>query len=491
MLGLILALLGPVVGDGPLRRDVARFNAMENETVVNEVPNAAAADWLAPRVPDFACPDPAIEEMYYFRWWALRKQLKRMPDGQEVFTEFITKPPVSSAVGHHVMEGRWWRDDTLAAKDLNYWLRGDGVPKAHTYSSWIAWAVEQRYRVDLDQDYAAGLVDALVSDDEQWVKEKRRPDGQFWQYDVRDAMEESISGGRHVQNVRPTIDSYQFGNAAAIARLAKLAGRKELAERYAREAEVRRANALKLWNPQDGFFEVAEEPSGDFAGVREELGFIPWYFELPPAGHGYEVAWNQAVDPAGFKAPFGLTTAERRSPKFRTHGVGNCEWDGSVWPFATSQTLTGWANVLRDYPGAPVTKAEYFEAFQTYVKAQHRKGIPYIGEYLDETTGVWLKHDNERSRWYNHSTFADVLITGVIGLRPRADNVLEISPLLPDGAWPWFAIEGVRYHGHDLTILWDQDGSHFGKGAGLQAFADGRLVGAGPTLAPIRGPLPP
>ena len=41
------------------------------------------------------------------------------------------------------------------------------------------------------------------------------PDGMFWQFDVRDAMEESISGGRKVKNVRPTINSYMAANAAA------------------------------------------------------------------------------------------------------------------------------------------------------------------------------------------------------------------------------------------------------------------------------------
>jgi hypothetical protein len=49
---------------------------------------------------------------------------------------------------------------------------------------------------------------------------------------------------------------------------------------------------------------------------------------------GYEDAWKEVLDPNGFKATFGLTTAERRHPKFRLHGVGGCEWDGAVWPFA-------------------------------------------------------------------------------------------------------------------------------------------------------------
>jgi hypothetical protein len=32
--------------------------------------------------------------------------------------------------------------------------------------------------------------------------------------------------------------------------------------------------------------------------------------------------------------------AERRHPAFMARVRGKCEWDGAVWPFATSQTLT-------------------------------------------------------------------------------------------------------------------------------------------------------
>ena len=83
------------------------------------------------------------------------------------------------------------------------------------------------------------------------------------------------------------------------------------------------------------------------ADVREEIGFIPWYFDLPE--HGYEQAWQQLTDPDGFKAPMGITTAERRHPQFRSHGLDTCEQDGAVWPYATSQMLVALANVIRNY----------------------------------------------------------------------------------------------------------------------------------------------
>ena len=67
---------------------------------------------------------------------------------------------------------------------------------------------------------------------------------------------------------------------------------------------------------------------------------------------------------------------------------------------------------------------------------------------------------------YKRQTFCDLLITGIVGLRPRADQTIEVRPIIPAGKWQYFCLDKVRYHGHDLTILYDQGGSryHVGKG---------------------------
>jgi hypothetical protein len=492
--GAVVAAQPVVLKPDALARHITYFNGMENEPVVNAVPNAAAAAWLEANIPLFVCPDAAVEEIYYFRLWALRKHLRRDASGRYVFTEFITRArPVSSALGHHLMEGRWLRDQSYHDDYVLYWLRGAGgkpQPTLHKYSSWLQHALYERWLVTQDTPALTGLLDDLVADFRQWETEKKLPSGLFWQFDVRDAMEESISGSRTKKNVRPPLNSYMFGNARALGAVARLAGRPELAAGFDRQAaELRRLTQANLWNAGAKFFEVRLE-DGPFADVREEIGFIPWYFELPEAGRGYETAWAQFADPQGFRAPYGITTAERRHPQFRSHGTGSCEWDGAVWPFATSQTLTALANVLRDYPQNVVTTRDYFDAFLTYVRSHRYDGKPYIGEYLDEKTGAWLKGANERSRWYNHSTFADLLITGVVGLRPRADDTVEIAPLLPADTWPWFCLDGVRYHGRTLTIIWDRDGTHFGRGKGLRVLVDGRALAQTDSLEHLTADLP-
>ncbi|MCP5116847.1 MAG: glycoside hydrolase, partial [bacterium] len=69
-------------------------------------------------------------------------------------------------------------------------------------------------------------------------------------------------------------------------------------------------------------------------------------------------------------------------------------------------------------------------------------------------------------------------------------EVVEVNPLLPAGAWDWFCLDRVQYHGRRLTILWDKSGEKYGRGAGLRVFADGVQVAHSPELGRITGRLP-
>ena len=296
-------------------------------------------------------------------------------------------------------------------------------------------------------------------------------------------MEESISGSRTAKNIRPTINSYMAANARAIAehRPARRPRRTSPNEFAAKSDALRAKMIAALWDADAKFFKVRFEDGG-LSDAREAIGFIPWMFDL--AGPEHAEAWQQIKDPAGFRAPCGLTTAERRHPKFRTHGTGTCEWDGAVWPFATSQTLSGLANVLRGPAQPYVTRRDYFDELLTYARSHQMDGKPYIGEYLDETTGEWLitGPKAERSRFYNHSTFYDLVISGLVGIVPRADDTVEVDPLLPADAWDWFCLDDVPYHGQSLTVVWDRTGEHYGRGVGLAIFVDGREIARSPTL---------
>lgn len=459
------------------------FNNMEDENIVTDIPNSGASAWMARNIPLFNCPDKDFEEMFYYRWWTLRKHIKRTPVGYGM-TEFLVQRSyadrynlIACAIGHHVMETRWLRDTTYLHQILNTWYHGnEGKPmqKMAKFSSWNPAAVYEAYKVHGDKDFLLALKPSLEEEYARWQSTNRLDNGLYWQGDVQDGMEESISGGRKKKYARPTINSYMFGNAQALAAINALAGDQHKADSYSKEAQQQKSLIEnKLWNSNHQFFETMR---GDtLAAVREAIGFIPWYFNMPEAGK-YDEAWKQVEDEKGFSAPYGLTTAERRHPQFRSHGTGTCEWDGAIWPFASSQTLTAMINYINNYPQPVVGKETFFKQMKRYVESQHHRGRPYIGEYLDETNGAWLMGDRERSRYYNHSTFNDLVITGIAGIRPQADGSVEINPLVPAGQWPYFCLDNVNYHGHTLTVIYDHDGQRYHQGKGLTLLVDGKKV---------------
>lgn len=482
------------------RQYVERFNDCDSEQIVNLIPNSESWQWIVDQAPLFECPSTRLEETYYFRWWTYRKHIKQTPAGM-VLTEFILPVShageyntVSCAFGHQIAEGRWLRSQRLLDEYTLFWFRSgpDGGPADHfhKFSSWAAAALYDRYLVTLDRSFIINILPDLVADYAIWEEERQTPDGLFWQHDVKDGMEESISGGRREENIRPTINSYMAANALAISHIAALAGNMELSKEFAGKTQVLTAELnQKLWDSEAQFYKVLLE-SGEFSTAREAIGFIPWMFNLADSEHA--IAWSQLKDPEGFRGPWGITTAERRHPEFRTHGTGTCEWDGAVWPFATSQTLNGLANLLRNKPQSIVTKQDFFEQLLLYAEAQEQDGMAYIGEYYDEQTGQWLitGPKAERSRFYNHSTFNDLVISGLLGIVPRADRILEVDPLIPENTWDWFCLDNVKYHDHTLTILWDRTGERYHRGKGLIVLADGVEIGRASAIERLTVELP-
>ena len=468
------------------------FNNMEDENIVQAIPNSESSAWMKENIPLFDCPDKDMEEMYYYRWWTLRKHIKNTPVGYGM-TEFLVDRNyadkynlIACAIGHHIYESRWLRDQKYLDGIINTWYHGnEGKPmnKMMKFSSWNPDAVYGRYLVNGDLKRLEKMYPDLKAEYARWEESNRLPSGLYWQRDVADGMEESISGGRRTRNARPSINSYMYGNAKALAAIAEKLGKNDEKAYYeAKAKEMKDLVQSRLWSDEQQFFET--ERGDTICMAREAIGYIPWYFNLPDSGK-YDAAWLQLNDEKGFSAPYGLTTAERRHPEFRTRGVGKCEWDGAIWPFASAQTLTALANYLNSEEKPVVSDSTYFAQMKLYEESQHHRGRPYIGEYLDEVTGYWLKGDQERSRYYNHSTFNDLVITGICGLRPQDGNDVVVNPLLPDGTWDWFALDNVPYHGHNVTIIWDKDGSRYHHGKGLTVMVDGKIAGNRPDLGKL------
>lgn len=487
---------------------IEKFNQNDEEIVIQKIDNQHAYEWLSDDMPLFECPDPILEETYYFRWWVYRKHIKETPDGH-ILTEF--HPSVSwagkhnsinCAAGHHFYEGRWLgnRNDFLDDYAL-FWFRKGG--SLRSYSSWLVDAVWKTALVSGDFTLAVDLLPDFVENYQAWEVEHLHPSGLFWSMDDRDGMEFSISGS----GLRPTLNTYLYADALAISKIAGLAGKSEVEERFLEKAL--RLKALvqeRLWDAKDQFYKTIPLTSKDYPvkswnfheidpdhNVREEVGFIPWAFHLPD--EGYEIAWSQLMDPNGFAAPFGPTTAEQRHPRFMfRHDVHECLWNGPSWPFSTCQTLLGMANLLQNYSQSVVSKSDYLRQLRIYATSHYRtlasgKAVNWLDENLDPFTGEWLarsilekwgwradKGGRERGKDYNHSTFCDLIISGLIGFCPGEGDTFEVKPLIPDGLWDYFCLDNLIYHGKKITVMYDANGGRYHRGKGLQVMINGQAL---------------
>ncbi len=460
----------PVLQPAILDSYVERFNAADAELYPQAVPNARAAEFLRENVPWFECPDPEIERTYHFRWWTFRKHIQETPDGF-VITEFL--PPVgwaskhntiSCAAGHQLYEGRWLRAGRILDEYTVFWLRkGTGL---HRYSHWLADAIWARYCVNANPALPKDLLPDLVQNFRQWEQERRDPNGLFWQVDGADGMEVAIGGTGY----RATINSYMFGDARAIASIAALAGQEDLAREFGDEAaRIKRLVQEKLWDADVQFFKMRKRPAEagapepPLSDVRELYGFTPWYFHLPDAQ--FSEAWRQLLDPQGFYAPFGPTTAEQRHPQFSVVYRGHeCQWNGPSWPYSTSVTLVALANLLNDYQQDAVTKRDYFETLKCYTRshALREQRLEVVGA-ADRKTPPGPRssadHAELRHTWWSPETLGTTQWVQYEFDRPMRADAVEVywyvdgqGCSLPDqwrvlyrDGWAWKDVAATTY----------------------------------------------
>lgn len=488
-----------------LKEYVDVFNKYDDEYYVQSVPNSEAYEFLKNNIPLFECPDKNVERTYYFRLWTYRKHIKETPYGY-IITEFL--PEVSWSADYnaiscpglfHFLEGRWMRNTEILSDYANFWLYHSGYPKMKQWKHFkavlghgfpLSDAIFQFYKVHPSEDLLKNNISELINNYETLKSLRKTDTGLYWSNAggwEGDGMEVAVGGN----GIRPTINSYMYSQANAISEICGILGDKSKSEHYRNEADtIKNLINTLLWDKKAGFFKVVKRDTHKKVDVRELFGYVPWCYCIPPKEEVYSNAWSHVMDSKGFYAPYGLTTCEQRHGGFKVVYQGHdCQWNGPSWPYATSQTLMAMANLIQEYSQDVVSKYDYLAQFLIYTnshKLQKDNGdiVPWIDENLNPYTGDWIartmlsgkKGFNERGKDYNHSSYVDLLITGLIGLKPHIDNVIEINPCLPENVWDYFCLENIPYKDGKLSIIWDKKGNKYNMGIGLFVMYNGKLI---------------
>lgn len=503
--------------------------------------------WFDENVPRFDCSDPWATKMWYHRWYVVRKNHGNPGVGltrEDTFSEgrwnvdWYTAS-ITYGAGHVLRETRWLRDARYCQNYFrgfarnqrsdglfrSWYVNGIARPNADEgkYTEWIGAAVWDMFLVHPDRAFLQEAEPALQRNADYWTEHMTGDDGLLtvdnhwwtgmeWQpsfFYRADYRLGERRDGCDVQNPVKRLDltAYYFAGLRALAQIAGVLGDEESADVWRRYADVVKAAVLyRMWDDADGFFyDVLPETHEKIRTAPTIAAFYPFYAHLP--GSGQIKAWAKLIDPAWFWTTHPPASTAQTSPAFsqepemRGKPLTACYWNGPTWPHANSLVISGLANSLRTHgedAHAPfgVGRDTLFALFNSFCRAQFENGDferPHTGESYRGDTGAWQTPERD----YHHSTWADLVITALIGLVPRTDDVLEVSPLLPtreNGGWSHFCLENVPYHGRLLTLVWDdprEPGDAYNDGdKGFTVYVDGARFHHQSDLTPFALPLP-
>jgi hypothetical protein len=491
---VIAVLLGAMVyGSGGLK--ILPVERLAREAFGND------SAWYEANIPFFECSDKRIQEIYYYRWRLFKAHIRDVGERGTVITEFLGDVPwqkwpfasLNDATPFHIRQARWLRDESIVNGYVDYLYLGGGNDRH--FSEGIADATYQNYLAHGDLAFASRYLPVMRHIYNLWDDHFDFSKGLYWIEPLFDATEYTISsidatGGRDGflggQAFRPTINAYQYGNARAISRLAALTHDAATSQEFARRAnQIKQTVQRDLWSEKFQHFIDRHQTTNAFVKYwepvrgRELEGYVPWAYELPDDNAKFAASWHHALSSAELGGPFGLRTVE---PSYQYYmrqyryldGRPECQWNGPSWPFQTTQFLTGLANLLNSYHQTVVGKPDYLRLLRQYTDQHYVNGKPDLEEdYNPDKGGPIVGLD--RSHHYNHSGYDDLVITGLCGVRPQENDCLVVNPLIPDSkSIPYFCLEHLPYHGHDVTLVWDASGRRYGRGKGLSVFVDGQ-----------------
>lgn len=142
----------------------------------------------------------------------------------------------------------------------------------------------------------------------------------------------------------------------------------------------------KLWNPELEHFVDRYQVSNEYVKywepirARELVGYLPWTFDLVPDEAGFARAWSHLLDVHALAGKAGMRTVEASYEHYMRQyryldGAPECQWNGSIWPYQTTQVLMAVANLLDHYEHqGQVTRSDYMRLLRQYAALHYQNG---------------------------------------------------------------------------------------------------------------------
>ncbi|HMR49802.1 MAG TPA: Ig-like domain-containing protein [Arachnia sp.] len=461
--------------------------------------------WWADNIVYLDTPEDNIDKTLFYRWWVTRYNFLDMnaPGNDYQFPTSIEgvmeyNNAIDLTIGMFINDMKYYRTPDAA---YGSWLSagetqagsgrfrdnpGDPANWNASHTQYISEAMWHSYKLHGGPATVAERIGTYAENDT--VGQMRDLDSNnngiidtnwnAWTGNDADATSFAWKGG--------TIDraesAYVWAGAMAGAEALDLIGQSARADALRTQAErTKHAITSTLWDDSDKLLKHRITSSGELIPWKEINNYYPWSVGMMPApgDDDYDKDYNEALrllaDADHFPV-FPFYTADQvdksAAAAVGKGGTNNFSIINSTVYFRT------YAQALRDYGSEYVTpemykQMLYWNAFAHYQGGDNR--LPNQNEFWANGTTANGGNISYRS-WIPHTQLGTTnftVIEDVVGLQARTDDKIELDPI--DIGWDYFTANNLRYHGHDLTVVWDRDGSHYGGPAGYSIYVDGEL----------------
>jgi hypothetical protein len=458
--------------------------------------------WWADNIPYIDVPEPAIKKHIYYRWWLMRFNYL---DADIPGNDFQFPTSIEGVLGYNnaiALTVPMFIDDLKYLRDPMYsygpWVSagessgggrfvdnpGDPENWSNSYTQYIAEAAWRSYQIHGGQR-------PVVANLARYAEGDVKGQLAFYDHDGNGLIEydwgaltgndaDAVSFHWRAGNLDRAEAAYQYSGAlAAAAAYEQLGNTAKATELRGIADRIRTAILNVLWNPQDQLFEHRHVATNAHVPWKEINNYYPFAVGAIPDQQPYTNALRLFDDPAEYPIfPFYTANqvdkaeaAEQGNP-----GSNNFSQINSTVQFRL------FSSVLRNYTTSAITaqdykKLLYWNAWAAFIGGN--TAWPDSNEYwydwnpATQTIG---------GRSFIHHTILGssnwTVIEDVLGLRPRTDAKVELSPI--DIGWDRAMADNLRYRGRDLTVVWDDpaDGvaRYPGVPQGYSAFIDGQRV---------------
>ncbi|MEJ3744277.1 discoidin domain-containing protein, partial [Actinomycetes bacterium KLBMP 9797] len=455
--------------------------------------------WWADNVPYIDVPEPAIKKNIYYRWWLMRfnhldadipGQTFQFPTSLEgvlgynnaiVLTQPMHIDDLKYLRNPMYGYGPWLSVGTVSRNGRYVDNPGDPANWSNSYTQYISEAAWRSYQIHGGQP-------AMLANLARYAEQDVKGQLSFYDHDNdgvieydwgaltgndadavsfhwRDGWLDRAEGAYVYSNAMAAVRAYQtLGNTAKATEMQQLADR------------VRNGIVNQLWNPNRQLLEHRHVSSNEFVPWKEINNYYPYSVGLMPNTDQYRQALRLFDDPADYPI-FPFFTANQRD-KAAAAAAGNPGSNNFSTINSTVQFRL-FSSVLRNYPNQWMTAEHYKKLLYWNTWAQYVNGNtawPDANEFWANWNAGAQRIDYRS--WIHHNILGSAnwtVIEDVAGLRPRDDRQVELWPI--NIGWSHFAINNVRYRGHDLSIVWDDpaDGvtRYNGVPQGYSIYVDG------------------